>query len=335
MAVDPRVWLLSGGRKGDLDQMLALVEAAGWSFELKELRFRGPLHPLTARLETPLRPPWPDLAICAEALPSMVARRIKNWSSGATRIVCLGRPAGTPGDFDLVITTAQYRIMPAPNVLELAMPLTAAAGTPGHAPADGPVALLAGGPAFPDLMDGAIAQRLAVDAMAYAAAKGRRLHVLTSPRTPPEASAALQRSIVPPHALDVFGRGENRYRAVLAEAAEIVVTSDSASMLADALAAARPVSVYRLPQAEGLKWRLGDWLHRNAVEQPRPILRPVAWLFDAGVIEPAADRQRLFTRLAAEKRIAWFGAPLVAPDGDAARRDLEMATARVRKLSDL
>jgi mitochondrial fission protein ELM1 len=332
MAAEARVWILSGGRKGDLDQMQALMQAAGWPYEVKELSFRGPPHPLLARLETPLSPPWPDLTICAEALPSMTARKIKEWSSGATRIVCLGRPAGSPRDFDLVITTAQYRIAPAANVLEIAMPLTGEAAGALPVPADGPVTLLVGGPAYPDLMDTGIAQRMAADAMAYAAGKNRRLHILTSPRTPPDALIALERAITAPNALTIFGRGESRYRAALAEAAEIVVTSDSISMLADALAACKPVSVYRLPQALGLKWRLGDWLHRNAVEKPQPVLKPAAWLFDVAVIEPAADRQRLFTRLVAERRLGWFGAPLVVPEVNAARRDLDTAVGRLRKL---
>ncbi|MFM8747760.1 MAG: ELM1/GtrOC1 family putative glycosyltransferase [Aestuariivirga sp.] len=332
MAADPRVWILSGGRQGDLDQMQALIAAAGWAHEIKRLSFRGPRHPLLARLETPLRPPWPDLAICAEALPSMVARRIKKSSSGATRIVCLGRPAGSASDFDLVITTAQYRIQNAPNLLELAMPITSAAVMPPPPPADGPVVVLVGGPAFPDRLDSGIAARLAADVLAYAARKKLTLHVVTSPRTPREAIAVFARKINAPHQLSVFGQSQNSYQDALASAAEIVVTSDSVSMLSDAMAAARPVSIYRLPQALGLKWRLGDWLHRHAVEQPQPLLKPASWLFDLAVIEPAADRQRLFTRLVSEKQLAWFDMPPAMPDGNAPRRDLEMAADRVRKL---
>lgn len=332
MAADPRVWILSGGRKGDLDQMQALVAAAGWSCELKELRFRGLRHPLTARLETPLGPPWPDLAICAEALTSMVARRIKKSSSGTTRIVCLGRPAGAASDFDLVITTAQYRIQTATNVLQLSTPITNAEATSTPVPAVGPVVLLVGGPAFPDRMDAAIARRMAVDAMAHAAARNRKLRVLTSPRTPPEIVNTLQQIIVSSHRLDVFGTVENRYRAALTEAAEIVVTSDSVSMLADALAAARPVSVYPLPQAAGLKWQAGNWLYRHSVETPRIIFRPITYLFERAFIEPPADRQRLLERLVAERRLSWFGGSPVPPDPGAARRDLDLAVSRLRKL---
>ena len=129
--------------------------------------------------------------------------------------------------------------------------------------------------------------------MAYAGAEEQNLSIQTSPRTPDEAVAALERAIRPPHRLGIFGSGENRYKDVLAEASEIVVTSDSVSMLSDALASGKPVSVYPLPQSRNLKWRAGEWLYRNAVEAPSPLFAPVRWLFEAGVIEAAADRRRL------------------------------------------
>ena len=105
MTADPKIWILSGGRKGDLDQMLVLARAMGWPYEVKHIA-QG-----TA-------PPWPDLVLCAEAKASVLARRIKRLSAGRTRLVCLGRPAGTARNFDLVITTPQYRIPAAPNVVE-------------------------------------------------------------------------------------------------------------------------------------------------------------------------------------------------------------------------
>ena len=108
MAAEPTIWILSRGRKGDLDQMLALAKATGWPFEVKALRFAGPEIPVLSNLllTEKLSPPWPDLVLCAEASPSVIARHIKRASGGRTRIVCLGRPAGAPGNFDLVITLA-------------------------------------------------------------------------------------------------------------------------------------------------------------------------------------------------------------------------------------
>ena len=334
MAAEPRLWILSRGRKGDLDQMLALVNALGWPHEVKTLRFAGPEIPVlsTLLLRQKLSPPWPDLVLCAEASPSVIAREVKRRSNGQTRIMCLGRPAGSAGNFDLVITTAQYRIPAAPNVVELSMPLAARREAKTSASPDGPIALLVGGPAFPDRLGATEAQNLVADAIAYAAQKGKRLHVQTSPRTPAPAIAALENAIATPHRLDVFGRGENRYQQLLGSASEIIVTSDSVSMVADALASGKPTAIYPLPQSHDAKWQLGEWLYRNAVEAPKPLFAPVKGLFDIGLIEAAADRRRLFTRLVREQRLSWFGEPLVPPQPEAAGRDLARAVQSIRAL---
>jgi mitochondrial fission protein ELM1 len=333
MAAEPSIWILSRGRKGDLDQMLALAKATGWPYEVKTLRFAGPEIPVLSRLllKEALSPPWPDLVLAAEASPSVIARELKRASGSRTRIVCLGRPAGSPDRFDLVLTTAQYRIRPARNVVELSMPLAEAAHTvPGTT--GGPIALAVGGPAFPDLLDAAAAEQLATDALAFAARRNAVLDVVTSPRTPPAAVAVLAARITHPHRLGIFGRSENRYRDALAGASEIIVTSDSVSMVADALASGRPVSIYPLPQALNAKWKLGSWLYRNAIEVPTPLMRPVRWLFDVGVIEVAPDRRKLFARLVAEGRLGWFGQAAPAPQPGAAQRDLAMAVDSLRRL---
>lgn len=338
MTAEPTLWILSRGRKGDLDQMLVLARAAGWPFEVKRLSFRGPELPvlspvLLRRRESGLTPPWPDVVLCAEASASVIALEIRRKAKGRTRAVCIGRPAGSARGFDLVITTAQYRIPAAPNVVEISMPLAAAAQPLGGVMPEGPVTLLAGGPAFPDRLDAAVAARLASDAMAYAIGKNRILSVLTSPRTPDPVIAALEQSVAPPHRLAVFGSGENRYREALAEASELVVTSDSVSMLSDALASGKPVSVYPLPQSRNVKWRIGEWLYRNAVEEPSAPFAPVRWLFDTGLIEAAADRRRLLARLVAGKRLTWFGEGLLPPQPEAMQADLETAVRSLRGLT--
>jgi hypothetical protein len=334
MAAEPTIWILSRGRKGDLDQMLALARATGWPFELKTLRFAGPEIPALSKLllREKLTPPWPGLVLCAEASPSVIAREIRRASGGRTRAACLGRPAGSAAGFDLVITTAQYRIPSAPNVVEIAMPLAAESAEATPPVAGGPITVLVGGPAFPDLLDAAAAEQLATDVLALAARKGAMLEVVTSPRTPPEAIAVLEKRIAAPHRLGIFGRGENRYRAVLAEASGIVVTSDSVSMVSDALASGKPVTVYPLPQALNVKWKLGDWFYRRSVEAPQPMMAPVRWLFDAGVIEVAPDRRKLFARLVSEGRLGWFGQDPPPPQPAAAHRDLATAVQSLRRL---
>ena len=70
MAAEPLIWILSRGRKGDLDQMTNLAEATGWPFEVKRLQFRGPEIPVLSSLlltngESVFSGNWPDLVFCA------------------------------------------------------------------------------------------------------------------------------------------------------------------------------------------------------------------------------------------------------------------------------
>jgi uncharacterized protein len=343
----PLVWILWRRRKGDLDQMLALTGALGWPVVVKTLSFHPPAIPaLASQLlksgSDCLAPPWPDVVLCAEALPSIIARQLKEKSGGRIKTICVGRPAGTPEPFDLVITTAQYRLKPAPNIVELAVPLTPsaiglAATTAGKVNLTGPqrplIALAVGAASFPDRLDRSIAHDLALAALGYAIKANGTLVVLTGPRTPPDIAECFMQTVRGPHRVHAFSPGaDNPYRQILAAADEIIVTSDSVSMVADALETGHPVSVYRLPVSRTFEWQLMEWLYRNSVTAPLPWLRGFKWLFDSGVIEISADRGALFDKLAADGRIGWFGqtppAPRTAPIGD----DLDRALTRMRAL---
>jgi hypothetical protein len=50
------------------------------------------------------------------------------------------------------------------------------------------------------------------------------------------------------------------------------------------------------------------------------------------VIEVAADRRRLISRLVAERRLVWFGEDPAPPQPEAMRRDLETAVESLRAL---
>jgi mitochondrial fission protein ELM1 len=319
--------------------MQALADALGWPAVIKTLSFHSPAIPALAglllkRQPDGLDPPWPDLIICAEALPSIIARRLRNRSGGRIKTVCLGRPAGTTAAFDLVLTTAQYRLPPAENIVELPMPLSAneMAGV-AKVPPRSHIALLVGAASFPDRLDPKIAAELAAAVRWRADEHGGTIIAMTGPRTDAAVAAALIEALPAPHQVHVFGsRTDDPYRDVLAGAREIVVTSDSVSMVADALETSRPVYVYPLPQVLNLEWRLSEWLYRHAVVKPSPLLWPVSWLFNAGVIEVSADRRQLFGRLAASRRLSWFGASPPVPQSNTTQRDLDLAVTRVRRL---
>ena len=342
MGADPTVWLLWRRRKGDLDQMLSLVQALGWRHEIKRLSFRSPEIPaLAGMLLKPesdlLIPPWPDVVLCAEALPSIIARRLKAKSHGAIRTVCIGRPAGTPSAFDLVITTAQYRLPPASNIVELALPLTLPRVKETGALDVGArkqplIALLVGGASFPDILDVPAAREMIQRVHQYTEKRGGTLMAAASPRTSNEVADFLARNIAAPHKLQAFSLDAGNYHQTLAGADEIIVTSDSVSMTADALGTGKPVSIYPLPQKLNLQWRLGEWLYDRAVLHRAGWLAPVRFLFDAGVIESSADRRLLFSKLVAERRLNWFGEAPPNPQFGTSRSDLQKAVERLQGL---
>lgn len=338
------VWILTHSRLGDLQQMEKLAAALGWPFLVKRLVFRSPNVPFLAGLllergaSDSLDAPWPDLILCGEARTSVIALDLKRRSGGRIKIVCLGRPAGDPAQFDLVLTTAQYRLPKAANIVELALPLVAEAPAPAN---DGmldvarPVTtVLVGGTAVPERLDDAAASSLARDVLARQQGTGGTLFVVTSPRTGAEAGAALAQAIPPPHVVHLWRKGEdNPYRRFLAIADEVVVTSDSVSMVADALAAGKPVSVYRLPRRATAKDAAVEWLFARVYgETPCPFwLKPAKWLFDVGLIEVRADRPRLFDRLIREGRVGWFGAARVGTRF-AASDELDAILPRIKAL---
>ena len=64
-----------------------------------------------------IAPPWPSLVIGIGQRSAPVARYIKEASGGRTTIVRLGDPMVSPAYFDLVITTPQYAVRDAENVV--------------------------------------------------------------------------------------------------------------------------------------------------------------------------------------------------------------------------
>ena len=154
----------------------------------------------------------------------------------------------------------------------------------------------------------------------------------TSPRTPPEVSSVIANEVTPPHRAHLYAQGSKLYRGLLAAADEIVVTSDSVSMVADGLATGKPVSIYALPQQKTLKWKAGEWLRARAVNGDSGLFAPLRRAFDAGLIEAAANRRLLFERLAREGRISWYGEPPRQQQPGPAAQDLTLAVERVRAL---
>ena len=125
---------MMGHKAGDNSQILALAEGLGWPFEIKHLVYRPTelltnlLAPLTLlgivrRRSSPLAPPWPDLIISAGRRNEPPCRWIRAHAGKRVRLVHVGRPWARIENFDLVVTTPQYRLPKRPNVLHNTTPL--------------------------------------------------------------------------------------------------------------------------------------------------------------------------------------------------------------------
>ncbi len=321
------IWILWHRRIGDLNQMQDLANALALPFVVKKLQFRKPHYAPLARLgdgSDSLDGPWPDMIFCAEALTSVVARRLKKKSAGRIMIVSLARPSGDVRNFDLVLTTAQYRLPKLTHVVELMLPLTAASSRKSKIKSN-TLTVLIGASSPPEILDVGVAREMASDILTYAADKKLVLNLVTSPRTSSAVAQAFTDAIAAPHKVFIWSKNnENPYQKYLAEAAEIIVTSDSVSMLADALAADKPVQVYRLPHRFTILQSLVEWVFKRW---------PKNFIFKSGVIEPATDRWLLVDRLVAKNYVNWFGEdqkPLQVFDP---QQDIDTAVAAIKRLN--
>ena len=266
---EPRVWLLFGERRGDNAQVLALAQMLGWQYEVKQLRWQPDYHVdpaeagislagLDTAASDPLSAPWPDVVIGIGYRSAPVSRWI-GQQAGRIINIRLGRPRTELKPYDLVITTPQYGLPPAPNVRELPLPLVkadedataraVARWRPAFERLPAPrVAVLLGGPTQHMAFDHAVARTLARDLQAFAARTGVSLLITSSPRSPAGLKAILEPALSAPHFVFEFQAGaDNPYLALLALSDAAIVTSDSASMIADVAAFARPLLVYELP----------------------------------------------------------------------------------------
>ncbi|MBV9834499.1 MAG: mitochondrial fission ELM1 family protein [Alphaproteobacteria bacterium] len=236
----PLVWLLIGGKAGDSAQLRVLAEALGWparEIALETNAWRNLPNLLLGESllssRVSLAPPWPDLVLWAGRRGTPIARWIRRASGGRTRLVNLGRPWAPYGAVDLVIGMPQYRPPMRSNVLAARLPFNRQRI---ETRSGDRVVLLVGGPAPPLAFGIAEARRISEDARALAARVGMPLLVVASRRTPRVVA-------------EMLGATEVSYGGALSLAARIVVTGDSASMIADALSTGHPVDIAPLPFA--------------------------------------------------------------------------------------
>lgn len=255
------VWVLLGPHRGDNHQVLALVEGLGVPFRSIQLRYRWFAHvpaalrrvaiaQLTPEARAEIAPPWPSLVLGIGQRSAPVARYIKRASGGRTTIVRLGDPMVSPRLFDLVVTTTQYAVREAENVVRLPITLTSPAVAPDRAeqqwlaafPEPRRLMVVGGATSLWRLKPSTVAET-ARTLKCRAMREGGSVMAVTSPRTSGRLGAAA-RAVLGSNAVveDDFPR----YRALISAADEIHVTGDSVSMLSEAIAAHKPVGLIPL-----------------------------------------------------------------------------------------
>jgi mitochondrial fission protein ELM1 len=225
------------------------------------------------------------------------------------------------GHFDLVVSCSHFRFFPHPHRVEIVAPVTqvtterlqAAAAKWPDLFADAPhpwIVLLVGGSSPQYRLDPETARSMGTRLGALARRNGGTVFAVTSPRTGEQVAAELQ------HALAGAGRvhqwrahaKENPYLAYLAGADAIVVTGESESMLAEAVATRKPVYVYDVPKRPlGPVQLATDWITKRAYRKNRKLkgtIRPqqgleyiCARLIQHGFVLPPRDMSVLHRQL--------------------------------------
>lgn len=341
-------WILVSDKGGDNAQMRVLAAALGLQVVEIPLQFNrlykrpnlwlgATTRTLTDAARARLQPPWPDVVISSGRRSVPVARWIRAQAGGAPKLVHVGRPWGKLSWFDIVLAMPQYGLRARENVFHPRMPFNAHDPAALAAVADRwrsrfeayprPwIGLLVGGTSRPFVLDEAAAAGIGAKVSRRARETGGSVFIVTSRRTPTGAADTLFAAIDAPGLRYRWsvGDADNPYVAVLALADELIVTGDSASMLAEAVRTRRPVAIAELTYRPGRRYRRVRMAQRLL---PRPVFD---LLVDYGLVTRTRDLGRLHQRLVAEGLATILNGHPVSPREFV--DDLEEVLIRVKRL---
>ena len=205
-----------------------------------------------------LSPPWPDLIVSCGRRSAKAARAAKRASGGRILAVHVQDPRFAADAFDLVVAMEHDAIQSGEKVIKVSTALhdvtpaaldAAATVWRGRlAPLGRPLAgVIVGGDLRGRAFAGADCDRLVARLERLRAGSGAALAITPSRRTSAETLARIKTAFAGEERIFVWDRsGDNPYLGILALADRLIVTSDSVSMISEALSASHPVEVFDL-----------------------------------------------------------------------------------------
>jgi uncharacterized protein len=244
-------WAVTTGETGMRTQARGLAQAVADTVEEKVVGARP--WPLGHRA---MRPPWPDVIVSCGRRAAGAALAARKASGGRILAVHVQEPRLRAGDFDLVVAMQHDAIAEGGNVIKVATALhdltqeslaeAAAAWRARLEPLGHPLAgVVVGGDLRGRPFTIIDAQRL-IDGLKRLRSDAA-LAITPSRRTPQPVIDLFGQAFAGDPGVFLWDRtGENPYRAILALSDRLVVTTDSVSMVSEALATPHPVEVFDL-----------------------------------------------------------------------------------------
>ena len=268
-----------------------------------------------------------------------MARWISRKSGGRSRLALLGRKAGPAEEAeDVVISCRHFRLPAHPRRLEVLLPPNRGIDRAGPRPETGDgarrLAVLVGGDSRSHSFDAETARELGRKVQALVEGQKVAITVVTSRRTGASAEDALVASLGEGVTVHSWRREPDRELLLeqLRGADAFVVTGESESMLAEAVATGRPVYIHPLPRRPfNLLERVADRIEKRAKTPrtnrrgtPRPqegLQYLCSRLLERSLVLPPRKLESLHEELVSRGFARWLGSPLsleAGPEHDSA-----------------
>ncbi|WP_417686341.1 mitochondrial fission ELM1 family protein [Roseibium sp.] len=258
-------WIITDGKAGDETQCIGVAEALDIPYEIHRVKPRapftwamprGPIDPRErpSAKNSPIAPPFPDIAIGSGRRAIPYLRHVRSASGGKTFTVCLKDPRTGPGTADL-IWVPEHDPLRGGNVLTSpTSPHRYSASRleelrrEAHSVIDvlpAPrIAVLVGGNSRHHSFSDSDCERFVAGLEQLARDSGAGLMITLSRRTPEALSDRISSFADDEGHYLWDGNGDNPLGQMLAKADAFVVTADSTNMIGEASATGRAIHVF-------------------------------------------------------------------------------------------